>query len=164
MKLLKNDKIKAEITTILNNKDSASDKLQRICNLLRTNIESYEWVGFYLVDRKTESELVLGPFAGNETDHTRIGFGEGICGQAALTRSVFIVDDVSAESNYLSCSPDVKSEFVAPVLWNNQLVGELDLDSGKIAAFGEGDTALLKWVAKVTAEAVALLTGFKLAE
>ncbi len=164
MKLLRNEKIKAEITAILDNDDSASDQLQQICDVLRNSIDTYDWVGFYLVDKNTESELVLGPFAGNETDHTRIGFGEGICGQAAVTLSVFVVDDVSAESNYLSCSPDVKSEFVAPVLWNNQLVGELDLDSGKIAAFGDPDTELLKWVADVTAEAVALLTGFKLAE
>ena len=140
------------------------EKLQNVCSLLRKEMEDYHWVGYYFVDRNSTSELVLGPFDGASTDHTRIGFGEGICGQAASTLSVFVVDDVNLESNYLSCSPSVRSEFVAPVVWKGRLVGEIDIDSRTVAAFKETDTIFLNWIAEVTSETVALAAGFQLAE
>lgn len=130
-------------------------KLQAVCDVLRSQVPSYHWVGYYLVDRDSAEELILGPFAGEPTEHTRIRFGQGICGQAASTLEVYVVDDVEAESNYLSCSPDVRSEFVAPVTYRGRLVGELDLDSHTPAAFSEEDSIFLKWVAETTAEAVA---------
>ena len=161
---MKNELMKTAISEILSCADEATVKLQKICDLLREKKNGYDWVGYYLVDKDSDAELILGPYAGAATEHTRIGFGEGICGQAASTLKVFVVDDVNAESNYLSCSPDVKSEFVAPVMWNGKLVGELDLDSSRIAAFGEHDIELLNWIAEATSEAVADTAGFQLAE
>ena len=158
------DAVKENIADILINDRSSEKALQTVCDLLREEIDDFHWVGYYLVDPASPSELILGPFAGAPTEHTRIGFGEGICGQAASSLSVIVVDNVNSESNYLSCSPDVSSEFVAPILWKGKLVGELDLDSNRVAAFGKADVTLLNWVAEVTAEAVALSAGFQLEE
>lgn len=158
------DDIRNAIRSVIKDECSHREKLQKICDVLRAEMEGYDWVGYYLVDIDSTSELILGPYAGAPTEHARIGFGDGICGQAASTLQVFVVDDVSTESNYLSCSPDVKSEFVAPVLWNDCLVGELDLDSHSIAAFRETDIELLNWVARVSAESVAATAGFEFAE
>ncbi len=152
-------KLKSEILVFLNSDLSAEKKLQDICDILRKEMKEYHWVGFYLVDNSSHEELVLGPYSGAATDHTRIGFGDGICGQAADTLSVFVVDDVNAESNYLACSPDVKSEYVSPVIWQGELVGELDLDSRTIAAFQCIDVEFLSWVAEVSAETVAKVSG-----
>ena len=66
--------------------------------------------------RLGEPLLDLGPFSGEATEHRLIPFGKGICGQAAESRETFIVDDVSAASNYLACSLKVQSEIVVPVL------------------------------------------------
>ncbi len=156
------ESVKNSINDVLNTVDLPVEKLQKICNFLRESMEDYHWVGYYLVDR--ESVLILGPFAGDATEYTRIDFGRGVCGQVADTMAALVVDDVSLEPNYLSCSPDVKSEFVAPVIWNGKLVGELDLDSGTKAAFKEADVELLEWVAEVTAEHAACVAGFHLAE
>ena len=102
-------------------------------------------MGFYLTDPNAERELVLSPFAGAPTEHVRIPFGHGICGQAAERKQTFIVPDVAAETNYLSCSPMVKSEIVLPILKQGEILGELDIDSHTIDAFSEEDrTFLLK--------------------
>jgi len=159
---LKADLIRSVVSAVLEGHDPPLVKLQAVCDLLHKNAVNYHWAGYYFVDRHSPSQLVLGPYAGTPTSYTRIDFGQGICGQAASTCSVFVVDDVSAESNYLSCSPNVKSEFVAPVVWNGILVGELDLDSNVPAAFGGNDTELLKWVAEITADTVAAASGFQL--
>ena len=90
-------------------------KLRTVCKLLKDSVPYYNWVGFYIVDEKRRNELVLGPFGGEHTEHTRIPFGRGICGQAAQLERTLIVQDVSKEKNYLSCSTNVKSEIVVPI-------------------------------------------------
>lgn len=119
-------------------------KLERICRILHYEVDHYDWVGFYLVDSDKERELVLGPFVGDPTEHTNIEFGEGICGQAAETGKLFLIQDVSKETNYLSCSSSVRSEIVLPIFKDGILVGELDIDSHKLGPFSEFDKELLE--------------------
>ncbi len=124
-------------------------KLQNICDLLKNTVDVFDWVGFYLVDREKAKTLVLGPFAGAPTEHVSIGFGQGICGQAAETGRTFIVQDVSKENNYLSCSIDVKSEIVVPIYKDNNIIGELDIDSHSTAPFTEEHEKMLNEVAQI---------------
>lgn len=124
-------------------------KLQAICDYLKEYVDEFDWVGFYLTDKSEERMLVLGPFAGAPTEHVRIGFGQGICGQAADTKKTFIIQDVSKESNYLSCSIDVQSEIVVPVMRNGEILGELDIDSHKKAPFTDEHRKLLEEVAQI---------------
>lgn len=114
---------------IIETGESREEKLQQICELLAKEIDVFDWVGFYLVDPDADRELVLGPFVGESTDHTRIPFGKGICGQAAETNETFVVQDVSKADNYLACSIHVKAEIVVPVKRDGEFVAELDIDS-----------------------------------
>lgn len=124
-----------------------NQKLQAICELLRDRVAHYDWVGFYLIEPST-TDLVLGPYAGEPTEHVRIPMGRGICGQAAQTKQTFVVQDVSQESNYLSCSRNVRSEIVVPIFRDGNVVGELDIDSHALAAFSEEDSVFLEEVCK----------------
>lgn len=137
------EKIFEEVFERIKNFDLNDRKniLRNVVNILRENFEHYDWVGFYLVQ---EGKLVLSEFNGEPTVHTKINFGEGICGQAAERKKTFIVKDVSQEKNYLSCSPKVKSEIVVPIFKNNSIVGELDIDSHRINAFDETDRKYLE--------------------
>jgi L-methionine (R)-S-oxide reductase len=134
------------VTHIIGGPGELDAKLSAICSLLEANVSHYDWVGFYLVDREAERELVLGPYVGAPTEHTRIGFGKGICGQAAEKEITFVVQDVASETNYLSCSPDVRSEIVVPILCAGAVVGELDIDSHAFAPFTDEDRAFLEQV------------------
>ena len=143
-----------EIEGLVSSQGEGNALLERVCGLLKERVESYDWVGFYLVDPERERELVLGPFAGEPTDHKRIRFGQGICGQAADLLKVFIVADVTKESNYLSCNARVRSEIVIPLFRGETLVGELDIDSHLPDPFDEKDRLFLE---KVGALVVPLL-------
>lgn len=115
---------------IVNQQEQSRDKkLEEICQLLADEVEVFDWVGFYLVDPDAERELILGPYVGEPTDHTRIPFGKGICGQAAESNETFVVQDVNQEDNYLACSIHVKAEIVVPVMKDGEFVAELDIDS-----------------------------------
>ncbi|MDD5089440.1 MAG: GAF domain-containing protein [Candidatus Wallbacteria bacterium] len=143
--------LERDIHGIVAGKGSVSDKLQRICDLLRKEVEHYDWVGFYLADPVKERNLVLGPFSGEPTEHTSIAFGQGICGQAADREETFVVQDVTAETNYLSCSSAVKSEIVVPVSKSGRIVGELDIDSHVFSPFQPDDREFLEKVAGLVA-------------
>ncbi|MBW2263154.1 MAG: GAF domain-containing protein [Deltaproteobacteria bacterium] len=120
-------------------------KLQTISDLLRENVDHYDWVGFYLVEPGTRT-LVLGPFAGEPTEHVRIPFGKGICGQAAESGETFVVHDVTAEDNYLSCSASVRSEIVLPLFKDGAIAGELDIDSHVTSPFTNEDRDFLEGI------------------
>ncbi|NBB77428.1 MAG: GAF domain-containing protein [Bacteroidetes bacterium] len=118
-----------QVEQIISSDSSRDEKLQVICNMLHNRIEVFDWVGFYIASTTEDEMLELGPFTGEKTDHTKIPFGTGICGQAADTKETFVVQDVSEASNYLACSIHVKSEIVVPVMKNGTFVAELDIDS-----------------------------------
>ncbi|MEX2600884.1 MAG: GAF domain-containing protein [Balneolaceae bacterium] len=118
-----------QVDLILNRTENREQKLQSICELLEESVEPFDWVGFYLASKEEQEMLVLGPYTGEPTDHKKIPFGTGICGQAAATLDTFVVQDVSKADNYLACSIDVKSEIVVPILKNGEFIGELDIDS-----------------------------------
>jgi len=118
-----------EVRAIIKNGGSKNKILQHIADLLNREVTEFDWTGFYLASSNEDRMLELGPFVGEATDHTRIPFGKGICGQAAETLETFVVQDVSKADNYLACSVDVKSEIVVPIIKNNTFVGELDIDS-----------------------------------
>ena len=135
------DNVLSLIREKINSETNRDSSLQFISDTLKEKIDHYDWVGFYLVEG--ENDLVLGPYAGEPTVHTRIKFGSGICGQAAETKKIFIVQDVSKELNYLSCSPTVKSEIVLPIMKSGNVVGELDIDSHTISPFSDEDKEFL---------------------
>jgi L-methionine (R)-S-oxide reductase len=136
-----------------NHKAQARDEfLSAVCRLLKDSFSYYDWVGYYLLDPHAERQLVLGPYQGEPTEHVRIGFGQGICGQAAEQGHTWIVPDVRRESNYLSCSVHVRSEIVVPILKDGRVVGELDIDSCTLDAFGPADRSLLESAAEISAK------------
>jgi GAF domain-containing protein len=128
---------------------SVNDALQQAVHVLKEQMPDYSWVGIYLLEGE---ELVLGPFLGKPSPHTRIPLNQGICGAAASTRDTIIVDDVDADPRYLACSLETRSEIVVPIMRGQDVLGEIDIDSDKKAAFGDADRELLEAVAALLAQ------------
>ena len=130
---------------------TADDAMKAAVAMLKEKPD-YSWVGIYLLDG---NELVLGPYLGKPSPHTRIPLGRGICGAAATEKATIIVDDVNADPRYLACSIETKSEIVAPIMFEGQVLGEIDIDSDKHAAFGPKDKELVEAVAAMLAPKLA---------
>ena len=125
-----------------------ADTLQEAVEALQ-EIEHYSWVGIYLVEGE---DLVLGPWRGPQaTEHVRIPVGQGVCGAAAASGETEIVDDVNADPRYLACFASTRSEIVVPIAHDGRVVGEIDIDSDRPAAFGDEDRELLERVAVLLA-------------
>jgi L-methionine (R)-S-oxide reductase len=136
------------VNDLLREIEEARD-LQAAVDLLHDRVEHYSWVGIYLVEG---DDRVLGPWKGPEaTEHVRIPVGQGICGAAAASGQTEVVDDVNEDPRYLACFPSTRSEIVVPIAHEGRVVGEIDIDSDRPAAFGEDDRALLEHVARLIA-------------
>jgi GAF domain-containing protein len=136
---------------VSDNTKSVDTRLGEICELLRRNVDHYDWVGFYFKNGDKE-ELKLGPYAGAPTDHTIIPFGKGICGQVALSNQNFVVPDVAAQDNYIACSITVKAEIVVPLFVNGENVGQIDIDSDTPDPFTEADERFLEFINREVAK------------
>jgi L-methionine (R)-S-oxide reductase len=108
---------------------TARSVMERIAQRLHEEMTRYNWVGFYLVDPADSDVLMLGPFVGSFTPHSRIPLDTGLCGAAARSGQVVVVNDVSADPRYPAGSSLVNSEIVVPILVKNELAAELDINS-----------------------------------
>ncbi|MDC3388338.1 GAF domain-containing protein [Flavobacteriaceae bacterium] len=131
------------------------DRLKGVCQLLKDNLDSYDWVGFYFANHDSKT-LHLSAYVGDPTDHLTIPFGKGICGQVAESNSNFVVPDVASQDNYIACSITVKAEIVVPLFINGINVGQIDIDSNTINPFNLEDEIFLTYVNEEVAE---LLNG-----
>ena len=144
-----------ELNSLAQSNTSAEALMKEIVSLLHSRLTRYNWVGFYMLEKEGDRDvLVLGPFQGTMTPHTRIPLNQGICGAAASSGKTIVVDDVNSDSRYLACSLETKSEIVVPVFSHGKVVGELDIDSHFLAAFGPDDRKLCECAASLVGEFV----------
>lgn len=152
MHALARDAVLSRVRIAVESAADAAGAMERAVAVLKHEIPDYSWVGIYQVDGE---ELVLGPFLGKPSPHTRIPLGRGICGAAATQKATIIVDDVNADPRYLACSIETKSEIVVPIMQGARVLGEIDIDSDRPAAFGPADRQLLEAVASLLAPRLA---------
>jgi GAF domain-containing protein len=126
---------------------SAQHLMEQVAQLLHERMLKYNWVGFYMLEKGPDPALVLAPFRGAMTPHTRIQLNQGICGAAASSGKTVVVDDVRQDSRYLACSLETKSEIVVPIFVHGSVVGELDIDSHFPSAFEQADRELVEFAA-----------------
>lgn len=88
-------------------------------------IADLNWVGFYF---KKNEELILGPFQGLPAC-TRIAWGNGVCGTAALLNQTQNIPNVHEFEGHIACDSASNSECVVPIHLGNEVIGVLDVDS-----------------------------------
>jgi len=123
--------------------DGEPDWLAGISNassLLYLMLEDINWAGFYLYK---EGELVLASFQGKPAC-VRIAIDKGVCGTAAKTREIQIVEDVNKFPGHIACDAASQSEIVLPIIKEDRLIGVLDIDSPIKARFDKEDAEGLK--------------------
>jgi L-methionine (R)-S-oxide reductase len=128
---------------------TARSVMERVAQRLHEEMTRYNWVGFYLVDPADPGILLLGPFVGSFTPHDRIPLDTGLCGAAATSGQVVVVNDVSTDPRYLAGSSLVNSEIVVPILVKNELAAELDINSYFAGTFTKAEQDFVEACAAV---------------
>src|SRR5579864_1594777 len=109
MTTVANNSLLLELEQLAANSISMEELMGDIVRRLQQAVPKFNWVGFYMIDGNDPNILVLGPFVGAPTPHTRIPLNQGICGAAASTGQTLIVDDVNTDPRYLACSLETRS-------------------------------------------------------
>lgn len=103
--------------------------------LLWETMPDINWAGFYL--RKGET-LFVGPFQGKPAC-MMIPMGRGVCGTAAQTRQLQLVEDVHQFPGHIACDSASNAEIVLPLIKNGKLYGVMDIDSPFLRRFDQAD-------------------------
>jgi GAF domain-containing protein len=102
--------------------------------------EVCDWIGIYYKESYLHgiqsTDLVLGPYIGEATDHVRIPIDRGFCGMALREERTVNVADVTKDSTHIACSLKTRSELVVPIADSKgKYVAELDIDCNRLNAF-----------------------------
>ena len=155
---------RAEQLAVLNTiARSASTSLDQEVSLPEVTAEirrgfGYDQVDLFLVDEET-NELVLAASAGG-VGPNQVGYRQhlnlGLIGRAARNGQVLLANDVAAEPDYLLIveRATVRAELVVPIIASGRVIGVLNLESPRAAAFSDEDVRILATVADVLAGAL----------
>ena len=138
------ESLNRQVLALLDGEDDLVAGMANFSALLNDNLTELNWVGFYVMRGE---QLVLGPFQG-KVACTRIPFGKGVCGTAALTNQTQRVADVNQFDGHIACDSASNSEIVVPVRTQGKVIAVLDIDSPILDRFDEEDQKGLELLVK----------------
>jgi L-methionine (R)-S-oxide reductase len=142
--------VATEVAAVLDGEPNRVARMATVSSMLASSFPHFFWTGFYIVDPERTRELVVGPYQGT-LGCLRIAFGRGVCGAAAETGKVQIVDDVLAFPDHIACDLRSRSEIVLPVLGpDGALIAVFDVDAAEPAAFDAVDAEGLERILRST--------------
>src|SRR5205809_7218169 len=147
---------------------SRSLDLDEVLNVVMDTLDSlipYDAAGIYLVkcsqplnewDGDTDETCVFHTEAVRGYDiadlqELRLKMGEGLIGHVALSGKPFISPDVRKEPRYINARARTRSEMVAPIISNDEVIGVFDLESDELNAYTKDDLEVLMLLASQVA-------------
>ncbi|MEP6919624.1 MAG: GAF domain-containing SpoIIE family protein phosphatase [bacterium] len=146
-------------------KISRSLDLQEVLNLVMDTLDSllpHDAAGIFLLKSRNDSadanddsgvfqtEVVRG-YDLDELIELHLKMGEGIIGHVALTSQPFVSPDVRKEPLYVNARAETRSEMVAPIISNDEVIGVFDLESDELNAYSPDDLEVLMMLASQVA-------------
>ncbi|MEA2603967.1 MAG: hypothetical protein QOF89_4959 [Acidobacteriota bacterium] len=78
----------------------------------------------------------------------------GVTGRVVLERKAQLVADVATSSDYVAFNPSTRSEIAVPLFNRRELIGVLNVESDRIAAFDQEDAEALQALAELAVIAI----------
>ena len=138
---------------------NASLNLDRVLAKIAATVKrliDYEIFSVMLLDRETQTlshRFAIG-HSQEVIDHWRIPVGQGITGTAAATREPVRVSDVHNDARYINAIDAVRSEMAVPLIFHDEVIGVLDLQSRHADYFTHEQQGLLTLLASRLAVAI----------
>jgi len=78
-----------------------------------------------------------------EATSISVPIGEGIIGWAAAYRRTLRINDVLKDTRYMQISENTRSELAVPLIYRNELLGVLNVESEQVDAYAEADEDMM---------------------
>jgi phosphoserine phosphatase RsbU/P len=150
----------------ITSKISRSLDLQEVLNLVMDTLDSlipYDAAGIFVlqcVDKELvpegeepctfKSEAVRG-YDIDELSELHLKLGEGFIGSVAVSGQPIISPDVRLDPVYVNARERTRSEMVAPIISNDEVIGVFDLESDELNAYSDDDLQVLTLLASQVA-------------
>ena len=147
-------------------KISRSLNLQEVLNLVMDTLDElipYDAAGIFVLQCRDQelvpageepcefkSEAVRG-YDIDELSDLHLKLGEGFIGSVALSAQPIISADVRNDPVYINARDKTRSEMVAPIISNDEVIGVFDLESDQFNAYSEDDLEVLMMLASQVA-------------
>ena len=97
-----------------------------------------------LLDRdRKELQVKASVGYSEEVAQIRIPVGSGVTGWVAAHRRPLRIDDIADEPRYIQVSSNTRSELAVPLIYRNEMLGVLNVESEQQAAYSESDEEML---------------------
>jgi phosphoserine phosphatase RsbU/P len=147
-------------------KISRSLDLQEVLNLVMETLDSlipYDAAGIFVLQCRDQADVPEGEepcefkseavrgYDIDELSDLHLKLGEGFIGSVALSATPIISPDVRNDPVYINARDKTRSEMVAPIISNDEVIGVFDLESDQLNAYGEDDLEVLMMLASQVA-------------
>src|SRR5712664_229902 len=147
-------------------KISRSLDLQEVLNLVMDTLDSlipYDAAGIFVVECADQEQISAGEepcvfkseavrgYDIAELSDLHLKLGEGFIGSVAVSGEPVISNDVSSNPIYVNARNRTRSEMVAPIISNEEVIGVFDLESDELNAYSEDDLQVLMLLASQVA-------------
>jgi phosphoserine phosphatase RsbU/P len=147
---------------------SRSLDLDEVLNLVMDTLDSlipYDAAGIYLVKCSRpipewegglddtcvfQTQAVRG-YDIDDLQELHLKMGEGLIGHVAVSGKPFTSPDVRTEPRYINARARTRSEMVAPIISNHEVIGVFDLESDELNAYAKDDLEVLGMLASQVA-------------
>lgn len=131
------------ITTTVASGTTLEEALESAVNGLQVTLGG-DRVTIMLVDsEKKNLEVKASMGYAEEISKVRVAIGSGITGWAASHRRPLRIKDVTTDPRYILVSSNTRSELAIPLIYRNELLGVLNVESEQIDAYTENDEEML---------------------
>lgn len=145
------NEIARELTSILN----LDQLLKRIAEMLQRLID-YQMFSILLLDSAGEKLQHRFSQRFEQRMHLKhdIPLGRGVVGHAAQAKEAMLVPDVTKSSLYIPVNPETRSELAVPLIYQEKVIGVLDLEHTRRNYFTEDHKRTLTTLAAQLAIAI----------
>ena len=140
------ERILHQLTELLGKSQEPVARMATAAAVLHHKQPYFSWTGFYLL---RDGDLVVGPYQGPVACLVLLPRHTGVCWAGVDRGETVVVTDVHAFPGHIACDPRSCSEIVVPLRdVSGRVVGVLDVDSTRPAAFDEVDA---EWLGRAAA-------------
>ena len=119
-------------------KSSLNDQLREIIDAILANYKIH-FISIWLTDNEKEVNIlkVCQPCELLFDDIHTLPFGQGVIGRCVDEQRIIYIPDISKEKDYYEGVKGIRSELTIPMIFNEKVVGVIDLESNNKYYFNE---------------------------
>lgn len=126
-----------------------TDSLQDLLDIILARLTTHTHADFGLIFLLEDQEIKLKAYSNilnKDIKKTSFKIGEGLVGWSVHKNESILVEDVQADSRYISCINKTRAQITIPIKMYGVILGVLVLGSEEISHFNDSDFKLIKTI------------------